>query len=113
MRRLFLILLALVLAAPALVADDVHIFVGTIAKLDEEKTRMVVTWDDEGERRAEELAIGPATSITRDGIGVARSELKEGVAVTVLAMENPYLILDVLEATDILLGRQDVRTIFE
>lgn len=94
-------------------ADDVHIIVGTIAKIDADATRVTITWTEDGREDSEDVAISPSTSITRDGIGVAKSELKPGVNVTVLAAENHYLVLDVLEATDILLGRESVRTIFK
>ena len=100
-------------AAPVTAADDVEILVGTVTKIDEAFTRMTITWTADDETLSEEVAISQATSITRDGVGVPRSEVTVGVAVTVLAMENPYLILDVLEATDILLGRQDVHLIFQ
>lgn len=94
-------------------ADDVHIIVGTIATIDAAATRMTITWTEDGKEDSEEVALSPSTSITRNGVGVAKSELKAGVKVTVLAAENHYLVLDVLEATDILLGRESVRTIFE
>ena len=109
-----LLLCAVIAAAPpAAAADDVEILVGTVTKIDDEFTRMTITWTIDGETRSEEVAISQATSITRDGVGVPRSEVAVGVAVTVLAMENPYLILDVLEATDILLGRHDVHLLFQ
>jgi hypothetical protein len=60
-----------------------------------------------------DVIIGPATSVTRDGTGVSRSELKVGMKVAVIAEINIYVSLDAPEATDIMLGRTDLDRIFQ
>jgi hypothetical protein len=88
-------------------AEDLFLYLGTIAKLDAKMTQMTVTWTEDSEERSAEVAIGAATSVTREGRGVARSELKVGQKVFVIAEFNQYLSIDVPEATDIMLGRTE------
>ena len=88
--------------------DDLLIYIGTIARIDARYTRMTMEWRVETDVRSAEVAIGAATSITRDGVGVGRTELRVGVRAAVIAMVNIYVRLDVPEATDILLGRYDL-----
>jgi len=88
-------------------AEDLFLYLGTIVKLDARLTRLAVAWTEEGQERTAEVAIGAATSVTRAGKGVARSELKVGEKVFVIAEINEYVSLDVPEATDIMLGRTE------
>ena len=88
--------------------DDLLIYIGTIGKIDAGFTRMRIDWLVDTDVRSAEVAIGAATSITRDGVGVSRRELQVGVRAAVIAMVNIYIRLDVPEATDILLGRYDL-----
>lgn len=88
--------------------DDLLIYIGTIGKIDAGFTRMRMDWLVDREVHSAEVAIGAATSITRDGVGVSRRELQVGVRAAVIAMVNIYIRLDVPEATDILLGRYDL-----
>src|SRR5215207_3921095 len=89
-------------AAPA-GAHDEYRYVGTISRIDAEVTRLTVKWTKDSKPQTATVAITEATSVTRNGTGVRRSELKTGLSVVVIAIWDPDRPLEVPEATDIML----------
>jgi len=113
--RVLLLLTAITLMSAAqvkLAAQDPLVFTGTITQLDAAATRMTLSWTEGGVDHSIELAIGVATSVTRDGVGVNRTQLHVGARVTVIAMINIYVPLGILEATDIMLGHVNLQPLF-
>src|SRR5215217_4894430 len=89
-------------AAPA-GAHDEYRYVGTISRIDAKVTRLTVKWTKDSKPQSATVAVTEATSVTRNGTGVRRSELKTGLSVVVIAIWDPDRPLEVPEATDIML----------
>src|SRR5262245_27951610 len=70
-------------------AHEEYRWVGTISKLDPKMTRMTMTWMEGKKQQSQVVVITEATSVTRNGTGVARTELKIGRSVVVIAMVDP------------------------
>jgi hypothetical protein len=98
-----LLFAALTCGAAPTVAHDEYRYVGTISRIDAKVTRLTVKWTKNSKPETATVAITEATSVTRNGTGVRRSELKAGVSVVVLAIWDPDRPLEVPEATDIML----------
>ena len=84
--------------------DGVYEYVGTIAKiqyLSPEIGSLTVQWPNGARTETGDVVIVNSTSVTRNGVGQLRSELRPGVRVKVWAEISPYNGL--LEATDIIL----------
>jgi hypothetical protein len=82
-------------------AHETYRYVGTIAKLDPKGTWLTVKWTVKGKVQTVEVAIVSSTSVTKNGIGMARSVLKPGLSVVVLAEEDDDT--GIFGATDIML----------
>ena len=84
-------------------AHDEYRYVGTISRIDAKVTRLTVKWTKDSKPQSATVAVTEATSVTRNGTGVRRSELKIGLSVVVIAIWDPDRPLEVPEATDIML----------
>lgn len=88
-------------------ADDVFMYLGTISSVDAQRTRLTITWVEQGRPHSADVALGQATSFTRGGTGVSIAHVKAGEKAFVIAQFNEFLDLDVPEATDVILGQTE------
>jgi hypothetical protein len=86
-------------------ADEVYEYVGTISRIQVTAPTvswLTIEWSRGTETVQADVVVAVSTSVTRNGVGVDRSELRAGTPATVWAEVSPYT--GVMEATDIILG---------
>jgi len=78
-------------------AHDEFRFVGTVVKMDNQKSRLSMKFKENSKDVTVEIAILADTAITRDKKKVAKSELKPGLSVVVDALGHDYSDLEAVE----------------